>query len=148
MPTPLVTQHYPDDFQVVTFNALDRYGSGATDGGSTASYAIFYADRDVAVDSIVIAIAQAGASGSSLRIFKTTTGTAASPATPLFNGTTALTTAAQAGDATAGFYTQTLVTPANDTNIVRAGNWIGVILAGTLTNFRGQIQIRLRSRIA
>ena len=147
MPTPLVTQHYPDDFQVVTFNACDRYGAGATDG-SNGSYAIFYADRDVAVDSIVIGIAQVGAASSSLRIFKTTSGTAASPATPLFNGTTALTTAAQAGDATPGFYTQTLVTPANDTNIVRAGNWIGVILAGTLTSFRGQIQIRLRSRIA
>jgi hypothetical protein len=147
MPTPLVTQHYPDDFQVVTFNALDRYGSGATDG-SNGSYAIFYADRDVAVDSIVIGIAQAGAASSSLRIFKTTTGTATSPATPLFNGTTALTTAAQAGDATAGFYTQTLVTPANDTNIVRAGNWIGVLLVGTLTAFRGQIRIRLRSAIA
>lgn len=148
MPTPLVTQHYPHDFQVVTFNACDRYGAGATDGSSTASYAIFYADRDVAVDSIVIGIAQAGAASSTLRIFKTTTGTASSPATPLFNGTTALTTAAQAADATAGVYVQTLATPANDTNIVRAGNWIGVILSGTLTAFRGQIQIRLRSAIA
>lgn len=147
MPTPLVTQHYPDDFQVVTFNALDRYNAGATDG-SNGSFAIFYADRDVAVDSIVIGIAVAGAASSSLRIFKTTSGTAASPATPLFNGTTALTTAAQAADATAGVYVQTLATPANDTNIVRAGNWIGVLLSGTLTAFRGQIQIRLRSRIA
>jgi hypothetical protein len=147
MPTPLVTQHYPDQFQTIHFNALDRYGAGATDG-SNGSYAIFYADRDMAVDSIVIGIAQAGAASSTLRIFKTTAGTAASPATPLFNSTTALTTAAQAADATAGVYPQTLVTPAQDTNIVRAGNWIGVVLSGTLTTFRGAIQIRLRSRIA
>lgn len=146
MPTPLVTQHYPHDFQVVTFNPLDRAGAGATDGNG--SYAIFYADRDVAVDSIVIAIAQAGALSSTIRIFKTTSGTATSPAVPLFNGTTALTTAAQAADAAAGTYVQTLVTPANDTNIVRAGNWIGVVLSGTLTAFRGLVQIRLRSAIA
>lgn len=147
MPTPLVTQYYPNDFQVVTFNAFDRYNAGTTDG-SGGSFAVFYADRDVAVDSIVIAVT--GTTASTLQIFKTTSGTVSSPATPLFASGTALTTAAQS-TATAGTYVQTLATPANDTNIVRAGNWIGVVAVagvGTLGNIRASTQIRLRSAIA
>lgn len=150
MPTPLVTQYYPNDFHVFTFQTLDRANSAVTDGSITST-ALIYADRDIAIDSIVIGVG-ASASGNAMTFGKTTAGTASSPASPLFisSGTTLISAlTGSTSVAAAGTVTATLLTPSNDTNVVRAGNWFGVVYtAGTLASLRATVQIRFRSAIA
>ncbi len=159
MPTPLVTQYYPDDFQTFTFQTMDRANNGTTDG-SLASVPLIYADRDLAIDSITIGVSVGSgtsgtpATGSSMTFGKTTTGTLSSPATPNGFCTTATVNnplTAAASVAAAGVTTPALLTPSNDTNIVRAGNWLGIIYTaggGTLSSIRATVQIRFRSAIA
>jgi hypothetical protein len=65
MPTPLVTQHYPDDFQILTFN-IRAFTSGDL---------LFYADRDMVIDSITFGLQTAGGTGATLQLAKTTTAT-------------------------------------------------------------------------
>ena len=55
MPTPLVTQHYPHDFQIITLG-LNTTGDGA-------DQAMFYADRNIVIDSVIVgtSVADTGA---------------------------------------------------------------------------------------
>lgn len=140
MPIPLVTQHYPDDFQILTF-PIRAFSSGDL---------LFYADRDIVIDSITFGLQTAGSTGASLQLAKTTTGTAASPVSGAAANVTGGTTLHTAVDIASGTATTvvSLTTPANDTNRVAAGNYVGVIVAGTIGTPDGIIQIRFRSRVA
>lgn len=153
MPTPLVTQNYPNDFQVVTF-PLNATTSGFTseDSGNLASCPILYADRDLAIDSITCTISVAGSSSAAINVRKTSAGTATTPTTPLFHIGVASTPVKLhatdiVGTATGNTFVS-LATPSNDTNIVRTGNWVGLTFAGTTSAMRGLVQIRFRSAIA
>jgi hypothetical protein len=141
MPNPLVTQHYPDDFQIHSILIQSALVTGKV---------VFYADRDIVVDSITFGVNVAGAASSTVQVVKTTTGTASSPisaaAASITSGATALHTAFDTS--ATGTLSATLATPSSDTNLVKAGNWLGLIVTGTVTNLRGVIQIRFRSRIA
>jgi hypothetical protein len=140
MPVPLVTQHYPDDFQIYTT---------VLQAAPTNGMVLFYADRDLVIDSITLGVNVAGAASSTIQVAKTTTGTAASPITAApasITGGTALHTAFDTS--ATGTLSATLTTPSSDTNRVLAGNWVGLIVSGTVTNLRGMVQIRFRSRLA
>jgi len=140
MPNPLVTQHYPDDFQILSFT-IRAFTSGDL---------LFYADRDMVIDSITFGLQTAGGASSTLQLAKTTTGTATTPATGAaanVTGGTALHDAVAISSGTATTVVS-LTTPASDTNRVLAGNYVGVIVAGTIGTPDGIIQIRFRSRQA
>jgi hypothetical protein len=140
MPRPLVTQHYPDDFQVLSV-PFRSFASGNL---------LFYFDRDTVIDSIVFSVQTAGGAGSSLQLAKTTGGTATTPASGAaanVTGGTALHTAVDISSGTATTVVS-LTTPSSDTNLVKAGNFIGVIVAGTIGTPSGLISIRFRSRVA
>lgn len=144
MPTPLVVQHYPDDFQILTF-PIRAFTSGDL---------LFYADRDIVVDSITFGLQTAGGTGATLQLAKTTTATTSNgvltPATGAaanVTGGTALHTAVDISSGTATTVVS-LTTPSLDTNRVLAGNYVGVIVGGTIGTPDGIIQIRYRSRVA
>jgi len=141
MPNPLVVQYYPDDFEIYFVSLQATPVTGML---------LFYADRDIVVDSITFGVNVVGAASSTVQVVKTTTGTASSPisavATSITSGATALHTAFDTS--AAGTLSATLTTPTSDTNLVKAGNWLGLIVVGTVTNLRGVIQIRFRSRVA
>ena len=138
MPRPLVTQQYPDDFQVFSFSVSPPIGGTP----------LLYADRDIVIDSIVIGNTAASA-GDTVQLTKTTTGTSTTPVSlsgSSFSTGTAL-HAAQSVTA-AGTFVQTLTNTNTDNNIVKAGNWVGLDLVGTTGAAVVCIQIRYRSRIA
>ena len=140
MPNVLVTQHYPDDFQVCCFSLQAAPVTGMV---------LFYADRDIVIDSITLGVNVVGAASSTIQLAKSTTGTVTSPITAApasITGGTALHTAFDTS--ATGTLTATLTTPGSDTNLVKAGNWVGLIVSGTVTNLRGVVQIRFRSRVA
>jgi hypothetical protein len=125
MPRPLVTQQYPDDFQVLSFSASPPL-SGTP---------LLYADRDIAIDSIVIGNA-AASSGDAVQLTKTTTGTSTTPAS------------ISVAVIEAGTALQTLTNTNTDNNIVKAGNWVGLVLTGATGSSVVGIRIRYRSCIA
>lgn len=140
MPTPLVTQHYPDDFNTFEYHMHSAIG---------IENILFYADRDIAIDSITVGIYVVGSATSLITIKKTTGGTSASPksalAATLDTGGVALITA-QSAD-TGGTFLPALLTPSSDTNIIKAGNFVYYTASGTTSTIRGLVQVRYRSRI-
>jgi len=70
MPIPLVAQHHPDDFQILTFN-IRAFSNGDL---------LFYADRDIVIDSITFGLQTTGGTGATLQLAKTTTATTSNPA--------------------------------------------------------------------
>jgi hypothetical protein len=139
MPNVLQTQYYTDDFQVLTYVIRGAFSSGT---------AFLYADRDIVIDSITIGVSVGGGAGSRIGFNKTTTGTLASPASALaadIQSGTSLYSPVQS-ITTAGTFRPALATPANDTNLVKAGNWLGFSGNGD-ANTVVAIQIRFRSRL-
>jgi hypothetical protein len=155
MPTPLVVQHYPDDFQTVSY-----VFTGAAINDPTA---ILYADRTLVIDSIVVGIhAIAGAGGSltfrySLNAVQNGSGTAIAVLLPTAaNGTYADgETAVLDGVGYVKHYSTAGVV-SNDTgstqlstslNVIPQGYWLAIDPASA-SAFRGTIQVRYRSRQA
>jgi len=139
MATVLLASSYKDDFEVQTFLITAAPVTGML---------LFYADRTMIIDSITFGVNVVGSGTSTLQVTKTTAGTAATPsvATPaVVIAGTALHTAVSS-DST-GTTNVALLTPASDTNVLKVGNWLGLVVGGTATNVRGSIQIRLRSRL-
>ena len=65
MPNPLVVQHYPDDFQILTYNFANTSPSDPT--------VLLYADRPLVIDSIHVTILTATtASGAGALSFEVT----------------------------------------------------------------------------
>ena len=139
MATVLLASSYKDDFEVQSFLITATPVTGML---------LLYADRTMIIDSITFGVNVVGSSSSTLQVMKTTAGTAATPsvATPaVVTGGTALHTAVSS-DAT-GTTNVALLTPASDTNVLKVGNWLGLVVGGTATNVRGAVQIRYRSRL-
>ena len=139
MATVLLASSYKDDFDVQSFLITAAPVTGMI---------LLYADRTFVIDSITFGVNVVGSGTSTLQVTKTTAGTAATPsvATPaVVIAGTALNTAVST-DAT-GTTNVALLTPASDTNVLKVGNWLGLVVAGTATNVRGVIQIRVRSRL-
>ena len=140
MATPLVTQHYPDDFQVVTYS-LHNYATLA------ASTGWLYADRDLIVDAVYVGISTVAGQAGTVKVTKSTTGSASSPVAPL-NGTQVDITTTVALNATG----TTVLTPISTSgaNEVKAGNWISLTVGGTTltSGLVGSIVLRFRSRYA
>ena len=140
MATVLLASSYKDDFEIQSFLITATPVTGMV---------LLYADRTLVIDSITFGVNVVGSGSSTLQVAKTTAGTLATPslATPaLITGGTVLHTAVST-DTTATL-TPALLTPASDTNVLKAGNWLGLIVGGTVTNVRGVVQIRFRSRLA
>jgi len=139
MATVLLASSYKDDFEVQSFLITATPVTGML---------LLYADRTLVIDSITFGVNVVGSGTSTLQVMKTTAGTATTPsvATPaVVTGGTALHTAVSS-DAT-GTTNVALLTPASDTNVLKVGNWLGLVVGGTATNVRGAIQIRFRSRV-
>ena len=140
MATVLLASSYKDDFELHSFLITATPVTGMI---------LLYADRTLVIDSITFGVNVVGSGTSTLQVAKTTGGTLTTPslATPaLITGGTALHTAVST-DTTTATLTPALLTPASDTNVLKAGNWLGLIVAGTATNVRGVVQIRFRSRV-
>lgn len=129
MPTPIVTQYYPDDFQIITLG-LNTTGDGA-------DQAMFYADRNIVIDSVVVGTSVADASATCAVKYAT------SPVAATIASGTAVTNAMDVS--AAGTVTATIVTTANE---IAAGNWIGLDFASATDSLKGVVQIRFRSRVA
>jgi hypothetical protein len=132
MPVPLVTQHYPDDFQILNF-----YVNHAVVPAANDAIPLFYADRNMVVDSIVygVAVAETGSSDTVELVHATTpqatTGTSIQSAASSIN--------------TAGTVTPTISTSGNE---VASGRWVIAKFSDALGQFHGTIQVRFRSRLA
>jgi hypothetical protein len=131
----LVTQHYPDDFQILTHVVHDA---------SLADFAWIYAGRNTIVDSVVVANGGTAVGGTAtIEIVKVASGTIPT-STNIQAGTAITSTISIAANAAA---TEGAINIAN--NFVDSGSWICVKTTaggGTLSNFRGAITIRFRSR--
>jgi len=140
MPVPLVTQHYPDDFQTETVQFTTPI-----DG-----QAFFYADRDIVIDSLVVGVAVAGGASALVKFTKTTSGTAASPAAPSVANITGGTEITGNVDiASLGTVSASLLSTSTDVNIVKAGNWVGIErVSGTFGTPNLIFRVRFRSRVA
>lgn len=138
MPNVLAPQYYQDDFQIISELLISP----------VTGTALLYADRDLVIDSITYGVSVVGGAGASLQLVKTTSGTAASPASALAATVAAGTTLHSAQViTTGGTFSPALTTPASDTNLIRAGNWLGVIVAGTIGSAAVIVQMRIRSRL-
>lgn len=139
MPNPLAVEQYNDDFQIISELLISP----------VTGTAMVYAERDTVIDAIYMGVSVVGGSGATLRIVKTTSGTLASPASA-----SAAVVAAGTGLHTAqvitalGTFIPTLTTPDLDTNLIKAGNWVGVVVAGTISTAAVLVQFRLRNRVA
>lgn len=160
MPTPLVTQHYPDDFQTISY-----VFTGALINDPSA---ILYADRDLIIDQIVVGIHAVGSTSGALS-FEVANSCTSTSGTVL--GVVTVDTAnVTAGDhiildgvsptiykytagvaaAVSGCTQLKYINATNTTvdNVVPAGSWLIVDSTGTTTGARVTIQIRYRSRRA
>ena len=156
MPVPLVTQHYPDDFQVLTYHFT------AVPADPTP---LLYADRALVIDSIVVGIRTAStAAGSGALSFEK------SAAPNGASGTVLAVASTDDDNVDAGDYvifgdgvdsvrrynsSGALQTTATGTtklswteNSLNAGQWLVIDVTGTITSFTGMVQVRYRSRVA
>lgn len=60
MPNPLVFQHYPDDFQVLTYTF---------NGSTPADQVLLYADRPLVIDSITVGVQAVGSTSAVLNFY-------------------------------------------------------------------------------
>ena len=144
MPNILPVSEYPDDFEVINFVLSEQQLL------TNAGLALFYAEHDYAIDAIFVGVSTGTGAAATITFTKTTSGTEASPATAAA-ATIAAGTAITAGQSIQAASTTNvaLTTPASDTNIVRAGNWIGLVVNNVATtSARIVVQLRIRSRIA
>ena len=144
MPNILPVSEYPDDFEIISFVLSEQQLL------TNAGLALFYAEHDYAIDAVFVGVTTIAGAAATVTFTKTTSGTDASPASPaaatIAAGTSV--TAAQAINVV-GHYSVSLTTPASDTNVVRAGNWLGLVVSNhATTGARIVVQLRIRSRIA
>lgn len=154
MPNSLVTQHYPDDFQVASFHNLNPAVGDPV--------ALLYAERDIVIDSIVVGVRIPGtnAGGGGLS-FETSLSPAGDGGTSMctFNvdgsnntvaGDTKIATTDSAirylADGSVANDSSTKINP--DANLVRAGRWLVLDYLGTVSEFRGFVQVRFRSLVS
>ena len=131
MPVPLVPQHYPDDFQLIIL-PLNTAGDGA-------DQALFYADRNIVIDSVHVGTSVADTSAAVVLKY------ASSPVPATIASGTAITSSMDiSATGTVGGNSVVL----NTSNQVPAGNWVGCDFTSATDTFKGVVQIRFRSAIA
>ena len=160
MPNPLVVQHYPDDFQTVSY-----VFTGALINDPSA---ILYADRALVIDQIVVGVHAVGGSGGALsfEISNSCIGTSGNSigvvTVDTANvtagdhiildgvGTTVYKYTAGVAAACTGCTQLKWLNATNTTidNVIPAGSWLVVDSTGTTTPCRVTIQVRYRSRQA
>jgi len=162
MPIPLVTQHYPDDFKILSYNPQANPVAGT-------NAILLYADRTMVIDSItvtvqVIAAAAATASFEVNSNPVNTSGTVIAVANlaetagdTIFldgvnnsSGNVRKISATGTAGSSSGSTQLKFLSPTNTSidNVVPAGSFLVIDYTGTPTAFRGLIQIRYRSRLA
>ena len=131
MPNPLVVQHYPDDFRFITL-PLNTVGDGA-------DQAVFYADRNLVIDSVHVGTSTADTSATLVLKY------ASSPVAATIAAGTAITSSMDiSATGTVGGNSVVLSTA----NEIPSGNWIGCDFTSATDTFKGVVQIRFRSRVA
>ena len=154
---PLSTKYYPNDFQIFQFSL------GGFAASDPAIAMMFYADRDIVIDSVTIMVGDGPNSATDIRVAYVTNLAQAAYTTNTTSGTTTnittvLTLASNTpasggpslryvtGDGSGFDFVKTSGAPT--TNIVPAGSTIWLVAnAATLTGIeRGLIQIRYRSQ--
>lgn len=144
--TPLPVEHYPDEFFTTRYFLHDSNAN---------SRPIFYSDpiptvggkgRSFVADAAYIGIYGTAVGGTStVELVYLPAGTA--PTTANFDGVSAV-SFATASIATTDTTVQFTLNTAN--NLIPEGAWVGIKLTaggGTLSNLRGVISLRLRSRL-
>ena len=169
MPSPLVVQHYPSDYQILTYNFASTSPSDPT--------VLLYADRPLVIDSIHVTVLTAttasGAGALSFEVSQDPTSVASTTIIAVAStdddnvdagdviildgvnnspngGVRKVSKTGTAGNATGS--TQLKFLGGSNTtidNVLPAGYYLLVDVTGTVTTtFKGLIQIRFRSRLA
>lgn len=147
----LVTQHYPDDFQVVVFNNATAAPHDPT--------VLLYADRDLYVDEIVVGIHAVGGTSAALS-FEVTRDLAGGTgdvvavanidtANVVASDTMVLTTEGVVRTSSSGsVYASSTGSTAisNSENKIPQGYWLIIDITGTIGSGRAAVQVRFRSR--
>jgi hypothetical protein len=137
MPNVLVTQHYPDDFQVIT--AVINH---ALDAATLLTIPVMYVESrgngtGIVIDSIAIGINVVEGAAETVEVVHATTVQAST-------GLTSVQTAATSVNALG----TTLPTINTSNNFVPAGSWILLKFDAAQANVHGAVTIRFRSRLA
>jgi hypothetical protein len=144
--TILPVEHYPDEFFTTRYFMHDSNGNSRPIFYTDANPAVGGRGRSYVVDAATIGIYGTAVGGTAtLEVVYLPAGTA--PTTANFNGGTAVSVASGNIDTT-DTTVQMVVNTANNT--IPPGCWVGIKLTaggGTLTNLRGALQVRLRSRL-
>jgi hypothetical protein len=142
----LVPQHYPDDFETITYS-VHNYNT------LSANVPWIYVDRDMIVDAFYVGVSVvAGNAGAVVKLVKTSggrTGTSGAPtAFALTAASLASGTATDISSNVALDSTGTKIGTINTSNnFVDAGNWIGLCCTTAPTSaLVGSITVRYRSR--
>jgi hypothetical protein len=130
MPVPLVTQQYPDDFQIVSFTLNTGDIAAALD-----TVPLFYADRAIVIDSIVYGVGVIDAT-EDVEIIHAATPQATT-------GTSVQTAVSSLG--TTGTVTPTISTSGNE---VASGRWVLAKFSDGVDTAFVTVTIRFRSRVA
>jgi hypothetical protein len=136
--------NYPNEFGVVTQYLRTTYANQPR--------LLLYADRDMALDQIVLGVHVVHDNGGQVWLVKTTNGTSASPSQSISNATLAgLTpiTTANTDVTTTGYKVMTLLS--GDTNVLKAGNWLALICnnatSGSSAPLEATIQVRFHTQL-
>ena len=155
MPVSLLTQNYPNDFQVVTIPNVSAIPHDPT--------LVLYADRDLVIDQIVVGVHAVGGTDALLTFESTTDidNTAAAgtvlasvnvdtanvgAGNTIVTSTHGVTRRNDAGVLQSGATGTTVINSAN--NVIPAGSWLIIDSSGTMTGARVSVQVRFRSQLA
>lgn len=160
----LPTQYYPDDFQILSFFFKNNAAAGSTPDPTM----LFWTDRDIIIDQVVVGFGQMEAGGTNARIaLEYATGVFDPSGTQIMSltanilqgidqitDTIVVTTDQWLQYRNGSLYsTQTTPTAANTTllsssqNAVPANRWVCLDFVGTYgSEANGMIQVRFRSR--
>jgi len=141
----LPAQHYPDDFQIVTYS-VHNYNT------LSDNVAWFYADRNLIIDAFYVGVSVAAGNAAVVKLVKTAGGATGTSGAPTAFALTANSlgsgTAVDISDSLALGTTGTKIgTIVNTANFVDAGNWVGLCCTTAPTSaLVGAINVRFRSR--
>lgn len=139
MPNTVEVAYYPDEFDTTSEFIIG--GNGSTIVANT-NYPLLFAERDIIIDRITVSTAVVCGTNTTCDLKRTTSGTAASPASPSAASTAIASTITVN---TVGTVNATLTTPASDTNVIRAGNFL-CFTTGATWAATGAVLVSMRYR--
>ena len=148
----LLTQYYPDDFDIVSFQFNTSSGGSLNDPTP-----LLYADRNLIIDTIIVGVVNTGGTSAAASFEQAsnpnaTNGTvvavAAIDGTNAAAGDTIVLTTDGVTRSNGGTATTTTGNSAIDrtTNFIPKGNWLIIDVTGNLSSANITVQIRYRSR--